>query len=119
MLNLIGTALSVFSFAKKNPKVILWIVIFILSAGLAWKIYGMVWDACKAEQNRHQIIALENALKLEREYLNHVLVSQAKNQKFITRQRKALQDAKENDAPAAPVLINTINRLHNDTGDVK
>lgn len=99
---------------KANPKAILYAVIAILIAAICWKLWDAGWRACKADENEKKIVALEDALAAEREYLNRVLQGQQKNQSFVTRQRKALADAKEADAPAADVLVNTIVRLHND-----
>lgn len=105
---------------KLNPlkafKIGLWIVIALLIMALAWKLIDIGVKKCEGKQDKARIIQLENALELERAYLNRVLTAQASNQKFMTRQRKAVSNAKEADAYCAAVLCNTIHRLHNDTG---
>lgn len=105
---------------KTNPKrffqIILVIAIVLMIGAIAGILINVGVNKCEAKHNEEKIAVLENALELEREYLNKVLTAQAKNASFINRQRRATTNAKEADAPCAAVLCNTINRLHNDTG---
>jgi Tfp pilus assembly protein PilE len=109
----------IWAWIKNHPRLILWGAAAILAVILCIRLIDFGQFLCKADQNAARIVQLEATLAQERAYLDEVLQAQAQNQSFITRQRKALSDAKEDDAPAASVLINTINRLHGDARDSK
>lgn len=98
-------------FTKYGLVIVL--VSLIATVGLtAWKFYGIGYADRESEYQAEKNEKLEAALEESKRYQSLLQAEQAKNRKFTLDQRKAKADAKEENAPCAPVLCNTIKRLY-------
>jgi len=91
--------------------------VVVISAGyFFWKgkIVAAVKSQCESEKIARENEVLQRQAEEFRQYILFLEEKKAENEKFISRQRKALEDAQEQDGDVAPVLRGTIDRLRDD-----
>lgn len=101
-----------------SPKTVMLIIAVLSVLGALWvfkdKIAAYEQLVCTSDNLTAENAALKLQLAEAQQYSLFLAAAKKKNEDFITRQRKAIRDAKENDGPVADVLRGTYDRLRRD-----
>lgn len=101
-----------------SPKTVMLIIAVLSVLGALWvfkdKIAAYEQLVCTSDNLAGENAALKLQLAEAQQYSLFLAAAKKKNEDFITRQRKAIRDAKENDGPVADVLRGTYDRLRRD-----
>lgn len=102
-------------------KIYIYIFVLAMVLGVLWKVSGEIYRAGEQNASGECSNAQNEALKLKlaeaQQYQEFLIDNQRKNEEFIKKQRKALNDARENDGDVAPILRGTLERLCRERAD--